>query len=82
MFKLIYGGVRMQVIREFREIVSDEIIIKIPKSFKEKRVEIIILPAEKIVEKETVLKKIHLTTYKCNGKKKDFSRVDAYQNRI
>ena len=72
----------MQVIREFREIDSDEIVIKIPRSFKERKVEIIVLPFEIPTKKETSSKKLSLTTYKCYGKKRDFSRSDAYEDRI
>jgi len=80
---LILKEIKMQVIREFREIDSDEIVIKIPYSFKEKKVEIIVLPldAETIVKKIPSPKKLPLTTYKCYGKKKDFTRSDAYRKK-
>jgi hypothetical protein len=76
--------IKMQVIREFREIDSDEIVIKIPLYFKEKKVEIIVLPAdvETPQKKAAPPQKIPLTTYKCFGKKKDFTRSDAYDDRI
>jgi hypothetical protein len=72
----------MQVIREFREIDSDEIVIKIPRSFTEKKVEIIVLPAETPSKQEFSSKEFPLTTYKCYGKKRDFTRSDAYEDRI
>lgn len=72
----------MQMIREFREIDSDEIVIKIPRSFKEKRVEVIILPAEAPGKKNSPSKGFKLTTYSCYGKKRDFTRADAYEERI
>jgi hypothetical protein len=73
---------KMQMIREFKEINSDEIVIKIPRSFKEKRVEVIVLPAELPDRKTSLSKGFQLTTYKCYGKKKDFTRADAYEERI
>jgi len=42
----------MEVIREIRDLDSDKIIIKIPKEFKKKRVEILVLPFEKTEEKK------------------------------
>lgn len=42
----------MKVIREIREINSDEIIIKVPKEFKRKKVEIILLPIEELEDEE------------------------------
>jgi division protein CdvB (Snf7/Vps24/ESCRT-III family) len=36
----------MQAIREIREVVSEEITVKIPKDFLEKKIEIIILPID------------------------------------
>jgi hypothetical protein len=72
----------MQVIREFREIDSDEIVIKVPRSFTEKKVEIIVLPAAATSEREFSSKEFPLTTYKCFGKKRDFTRSDAYEGRI
>jgi hypothetical protein len=72
----------MQMIREFKEINSDEIVIKIPRSFREKRVEVIVLPVESSDRKTSPSKGFQLTTYKCYGKKKDFIRADAYEERI
>ncbi|MCK4760726.1 MAG: hypothetical protein KAW12_00905 [Candidatus Aminicenantes bacterium] len=34
----------MQVIREVREVESEEIVIRVPKEYRKKRVEVIILP--------------------------------------
>lgn len=72
----------MQMIREYREIDSDEIVIKIPRSFRERRVEVIVLPFEIPDKAEVPAKELSLTTYKCHGKKRDFSRSDAYADRI
>jgi len=72
----------MQVIREFREIDSDEIVIKIPHFFTEKKVEIIVLPAATPPKQKSSSKEFSLTTYKCYGKKRDFTRSDAYEDRI
>jgi hypothetical protein len=72
----------MQLIREFRKIDSDEIVIKIPRSFKEKSVEVIILPAEVPEKRNSISKGFKLTTYRCSGKKRDFTRADAYDERI
>jgi hypothetical protein len=36
----------MEIIREIRDLDSDKIIIKVPKEFKNKRVEILVLPFE------------------------------------
>ena len=73
---------KMQMIREFREIDSDEIVIKIPRFFKEKRVEVIILPAEAPEKMDSPSKGFKLTTYSCYGKKSDFTRADAHEERI
>lgn len=47
----------MEVIREIRDLDSDKIIIKIPKEFKKKRVEILVLPFETTEENELNSKK-------------------------
>jgi hypothetical protein len=70
------------MIREFRDVEADEIVIKIPRSFKEKRVEVIVLPAVEPDKKTSPSKGFPLTTYKCYGKKRDFTRADAYEERI
>ena len=72
----------MQVIREFRELDSNEIVIKIPRSFKERKVEIIVLPAAAPPKKQSPSKEFSLTTYKCHGKRRNFDRSDAYEDRI
>jgi hypothetical protein len=36
----------MEIVREFRNIDSDKITIKVPKEFKKKRVEILVFPIE------------------------------------
>ena len=72
----------MQMIREFREIDSDEIVIKVPRSFRKKKVEVIILPAEVPSKEEFPAKGFQLTTFKCHGKKRDFARADAHEERI
>ena len=40
----------MEIIREIRDIDSDKIIIKVPKEFKKKRVEILVLPFQDAAE--------------------------------
>ena len=72
----------MNVFREIREVNSDIIEIKVPAEFKEKKLEIIVFPLEEADRKFTPRKKRILTTYKCYGKKKGFSRVDAYHERF
>ncbi len=42
----------MQLIREIRNIDADKIIIKIPKGFRKKRVEILMFPLEQSEQKE------------------------------
>jgi hypothetical protein len=73
-------GDNMQIIREVRRINEDRIEIAVPKEFREKDVEILVFPLEVFKEKVRPKKKFHLTTYKCFGKKADFSRGDAYAN--
>ncbi|HLP47999.1 MAG TPA: hypothetical protein VK469_18795 [Candidatus Kapabacteria bacterium] len=70
----------MQIIREIRRIKEDRIEIAVPKEFKEKDVEILVFPLEVFNKKVRPKKKFNLTTYKCFGKKADFSRGDAYAN--
>lgn len=72
----------MNVLREIREVNSDIIEIKVPEEFKEKKLEIIVFPLEEADRKFTTRKKRNLTIYKCYGKKKNFSRDDAYYDRI
>ena len=72
----------MQIFREFRTIHSERIEIEVPGEFKEKEVEILVLPLAPIQQKARIRKELHLTTYKCHGKKSDFSREDAYADRI
>jgi hypothetical protein len=55
---------------------------RIPDPGSEKKVEIIVLPAEASSKQEFSLKEFLLTTYKCFGKKRDFTRSDAYEDRI
>jgi len=42
----------MEIIREIRDIESDKIIIKVPKEFKRKRVEILVLPFQEAAKEE------------------------------
>ena len=44
----------MEIIREIRDIDSDKITIKVPKEFRKKRVEILVLPIETSEKEETV----------------------------
>jgi hypothetical protein len=68
----------MQIFREIRTIHTDRIEIDVPEEFKEKEVEILVLPLEPNRQKARPRKPLRLTTYKCHGKKSDFSREDAY----
>ena len=43
----------MELIREIREIDSDKIIITVPKEFRKRRVEILVLPLEEEKKKKT-----------------------------
>lgn len=43
----------MELIREIRDIESDKIIINIPKELRKRRVEILVLPLEKLKKKKT-----------------------------
>ena len=70
----------MQIIREVRTIHSDRIEIAVPREFREKEVEILVLPLDRFKEKASPKRKLTLTQYKCFGKKKDFSRDDAYDD--
>ena len=75
----------MNIIREVRTLNSDRIEIAVPKEFREKEVEILVFPLEGLdrsEEKPWAKKKLQLTTYKCFGKKEDFSRNDAYDDRF
>ncbi len=71
-------GDKMQIIREVRRISEDRIEIDIPEEFREKDVEILVFPIEVSKKKVRPKKKLRLTSYKCFGKKADFSRGDAY----
>lgn len=70
----------MQIIREVRTIHSDRIEIAVPGEFREKEVEILVLPLERFKENASPKRKLKLTQDKCFGKKKDFSRDDAYDD--
>jgi|GEM_PF-1936793 len=71
----------MQVIRELRRINNEKIEIKVPKEFIEKDVEILVFPVELFEEAKISQKKsLRMKSYKCFGKKADFSRGDAYAN--
>lgn len=70
----------MQIIREVRTIHSDRIEITVPREFREKEVEILVLPLKRFKEKPSPKGKLKLTQYKCFGKKTDFSRDDAYDD--
>ena len=72
----------MQIIREVKTIHSDRIEIAIPREFREKEVEILILPLKRFKEKASPKGKLKLTQYKCFGKKTDFSRDDAYDDKF
>jgi hypothetical protein len=79
---LIIEGDKMQIIREVRKINSDRIEIAVPKEFREREVEILVLPLDSFKKKVHQKKKLHLTQYECYGKKEDFSRADAYDDRL
>jgi hypothetical protein len=64
-----------------REIIvpdTNQYVIQIPDEYLHKRIEILILPFNnelcKIKKRE-----IRLTTFKCGGKLRDFTREDAYR---
>lgn len=42
----------MELIREIRDIDSDKIIINVPKEFRKRRVEILVLPLEELKKKK------------------------------
>lgn len=68
----------MTVLREIREAKTDRLEITLPAEFKKKKLEIIIFPIEETKKKRAPRKELNLTTYKCYGKKRDFTRKDAY----
>jgi hypothetical protein len=72
----------MTVLREIREVETNKLEITLPDEFKKKKLEIIIFPIEETKKKLAPRKKLNLTTYKCYGKKRDFTRKDAYNDRI
>jgi hypothetical protein len=72
----------MNVLREIRRIDSTTIEIRLPAEFVKKEVEIIVFPVEKSEPKHLTQPDLQLTSYKCFGKKKNFSRIDAYNDGI
>lgn len=72
----------MNVIREIREVDTETIEIKLPEDFRERKLEIIVFPLEESRKKSFSKKELKLTSYKCYGKKHDFTRSDAYNDRI
>lgn len=57
----------MQLIREIRNIDSDNIVIHIPKQFRKKRVEILVFSLEKTKRDETVPKNLRGKKIKASG---------------
>jgi hypothetical protein len=76
------SGDKMQIIREVRRINEDRIEIDVPKEFRERDVEILVFPLDAFKERIRPKKKQRLTSYKCFGKKADFSRSDAYADKF
>ncbi len=67
---------------ELNGIMSNNVIkLDEPLNFsEEKRVKVIILMEEKAISEKTT--DFKLTSYKCMGKLKDFTREDAYETKI
>ncbi len=64
-----------------REIIIPDInkyVIHIPDEYLHKRIEILILPFNNEI-REIKKREIRLTTFKCGGKLRDFTREDAYR---
>jgi hypothetical protein len=64
-------------------VVTDDGKIILPRNLKEifnHKIEILLMNAEP--SKNRKPKKLHIHTFKCGGKLKDFSREDIYEDRI
>lgn len=66
------------MLREIIKISSDFITIKIPDDLKNKEVELLILPFNEIMPAPNIVRKLHLTTFKCQSLLRNFTREDAY----
>lgn len=67
------------MIREIFKISTDSITIKIPAELRNREVELLILPFDRVDKKvEITPKKLFLTTYKCGALLRNFTREDAY----
>jgi hypothetical protein len=51
---LFFHKIKMEIIREIRNIDSDKVTIKVPKEFRKKRVEILVIPIGTSEKEETV----------------------------
>lgn len=61
------------------KISSDFITIRIPDELKNKEVELLILPInEKNPTQKSIVRKLNLTSFKCQNLLRNFTREDAY----
>lgn len=72
----------MQAYREIIHSSRLNNVVNLPPGLKNRKVELIVLPADGLEEKASPGRKLKLTQYKCFGKKTDFSREDAYDERF
>ena len=60
-----------------------EYVLQIPAEYLRKKVEILVLPFDTEDERETPQETtLQLSTFRCGGKLRDFTRGDAYHERI
>ena len=72
----------MQAYREFIHSSQLDNVVNLPPGLKNREVELIVLPTDGFEEKTSLGRKLKLTQYKCFGKKTDFSKEDAYDERF
>lgn len=56
--------------------------IQIPTMYLNKKIEILVLPFDNEEHLEEAPKELHLTTFRCDGKLRDFTRGDAYRESV
>lgn len=69
-----------------REVIiphERQYVLSIPPEYLHRAVEILVLPFdEKISYREDISCEFRLTTFRCGGKRRDFSRGDAYRDNL
>jgi hypothetical protein len=61
---------------------DEQYLIEIPNEYINRRIEILILPFDEEYTVEPQRMPLKLTTFQCDGKLRDFTREDAYRERV